>query len=66
MKLWEAPLSSSILADIAPNKTYSYRSLCTEGHKTPGKETKTKNEVKFYLYFYATLVPLFRFLGKFA
>ena len=34
MKLWEAPLSNSTLADTAPNKTYSYCNLWAEVDKT--------------------------------
>ena len=57
MKLWEAPLSSSELADTAPNKvcnSVTYEHKVTKQLEQKLRENMLKN---LCLCFYATVVP---------
>ena len=64
MKLWEAPLSSSALADTAPIETCSCSNLRAKGTKISGAESLKKKAKKIYLNLYATVVSKLSFWEK--
>ena len=63
MELWEAPLSNSALADVAPNETEPYEQKVTK-HLEQRLAAKMQKIAPIYLVFYATIVLLFSFLEK--